>query len=474
MKYFLQIIFLLVGVVLLPAGCISHNPLTPVDIDRYWQLSTLPTPADPAAPKKRLAGKLPSHWIIRQNTSLIRSTVSIVRAVDQLKAGTDSIEFSIAPEYANSVKNTLADVRSTLENLSQLTDYEKSADRKKWAQNLSNALINLESSLRYVMLEEKPANAAAQNEPAAFAAQPLLEMISLYLNERAGESLLADLQPEELQQLRTVLVHLTLRIGFDLAGRSLPAPLRSRVLLQLKEAVDPQKQKQALEKLLAQSVEQAPIAASDNQLRALLHATLRWSPKALLVLESFLDQWERVDFIEFSIDMINKKSLITADIHIQPGCEIRMAQIMPFQPNLIFRGHSRIILPPEEPHTGEFSILFESFDHGAVELRFENPIYTFVRWLILPLEDAKFRELRVFTSSSGDSTHLISVTLLLESLHDKKDTRRIIVFQDIQREKTIRDLFSVQTHPLFSQKQFHYLRPDQRFSFQHKTVFDSK
>jgi hypothetical protein len=453
---------------LFPVGCISQKPVISAEIDNYWHLSSLPVQADSAAAPKRLAGKLPSHWIIRQNPSLIRSTVSIVRATDHLNAGADSIKFIIAPEYARSVQKTLSDVRQTLENLSELAVSEKSVDRKKWAQTLAKTLVTLESSLRYATLEE-PSAGAAPNDPTALAAQPLLEMISLYLNERAGESLLADLKTEELHQLRTVLFHLTLRIGFELAGRSIPDPLRSQILTQMQQAADPQKQKLELENLLVRSIEQAPLASAGNQLRSYLQTALRWSPKMLFILESFLGQWDRVDYIECSIDTIDKKSLITADIHILPRREIRMAQVMPFQPNLVFRGHSRIIFPPEDSLMREFSILFEPVGDGGVELRFENPVYALVRWLVLPLDDAKLREARVLSSSADASTHLTSVTLLLESLRDKKDPRRLILFQDVRSNTAIRDLFSVETQPLYSQTQFHYIRPDKRFSFQRKT-----
>jgi len=107
------------------SGCIPSQPLMEGDVNRYWSLTQKPTDEN-LRRLENFGGKvIPTRWTIHQQPSVIWSTVSIVRAVDRIKTGATEIEFSISLDHTKAIENILAEIRLTIEELSQLAESGK-------------------------------------------------------------------------------------------------------------------------------------------------------------------------------------------------------------------------------------------------------------------------------------------------------------------------------------------------------------
>ena len=73
---------------LLCGGCMPNEALGPDELDQIWTLSHNPREQSSYHRLKVGELELPARWVIHQNPSVIRSTVSFVRAYDRIKEGT--------------------------------------------------------------------------------------------------------------------------------------------------------------------------------------------------------------------------------------------------------------------------------------------------------------------------------------------------------------------------------------------------
>ena len=353
----------------------------------------------------------------------------------------------------------LADARDAASDLAEIVRADSRADRRRWSEMMARVLQKVERITRLASIDEAHSRKDDAAEPLGLSAGPMLEMVALYLNERTGGTLLGDLEPGQLERLRAVLTQLALRVGFAAAGRTQPAGLLEEITRLMRDAEDPVAMIDPIRALLAQRLAKAPHAPPGEPLGGLVRRVLSWTPKALQALEALIRQWDRMERIELELLQGQTGRVLAATIKVRPGQEVRMADVMIFQPALVFRGTSRILVLPEAPVTKETVVLFDPGANGAVELRFEGFIYSLVRLLAMPLASGSLREVRVSATSAKDAPHVTNVAVFMEARDAKKDPRRLLLFQDTRMKKARRTAFSVKDVLDSAEQVFNYLTP---------------
>ena len=447
-------------------GCIPSSKLAEGELEEYWSLA--PGSIEGAKRRELTFGdrRLPSKWTVREQDSLVWSTISIVRAVDKLKDGAGEIDFSVSPKHAEMLGDILAQAREAIENLAELSDSKDRSDRKGWAQTMAETLAAVEHVSRLAAPDEDDPPGAKGAEPLGLPAKPMLEMITLYLNERGGGRLLSDLAPREVDQLREVLTHLALRLGFSVLGKHPPEGLRAAITGKMRGVEDLEKLEPQLAELIQASAEEAAPSAEDKGLDGAVHVALTWAPKALQMLEAFVAQWDRMEAIEVELLERGGEHLATITVRVKPGKQVRIADIMIGQPTMVFRGASRILLLPEQPDSGETVLLFEPIDDGGgIELHFEGLIYGLVRLLAIPIDNARLREVRVYAHATKQGRQTVNVAMLMEALGDRKDPRRLMVVQDSREKRIVREAFSLRSEAVSSETAFSYLTSSRRYTY---------
>ena len=454
------------------AGCIPSQALTEGEIDRYWYLQ-----ADAWGQAKRqtlkLADKqLPSRWVFRQEPSLIWSTVSIVRAIDKLETGSEEFNAAVSPAHASMMLTVLSDLRSTLEDLREIADPETPKTPEKWASAVAEVLVLTEKISRVTTPEDERADEKKSGDPLGWSAGPMIQMLTAYLNERSEGNLLAGMEPDQVGQLREVLAQVVLRVSFAAAGKQDPPALRETVTKIMRQAKRPETLEKSLAETLLKEAEQAPPAKSGSQLMKLLSGTFAIAPRMIELLEMFIRQWDCVDsmLIEFRYD--KDQPIVSVTLKIKPGRQLRLANLHFMQPAIVFRGGTRITIQPKEIHTAETVVLFEPLEGGRAEVRFEGILYGLVRLLALPVDDAALREVRVL-SAQGPAGRLTSVTILMEAVSDRKDPRRIMVFQDVRTTRVLRTAFDIRKLTLKTEQVFNYITPSRRYTYRRTKTSNS-
>lgn len=455
-------------------GCMPNEQLAPDQMNQIWTLSHNPREQSTYHRMKVGELELPARWVIHQNPSIIRSTVSFVRAYDQIKEGTAKVEFSVSPANVEAVNDILMQVRLTLENLSELAESGEEQNQGVWSQKMAEILTQIEYIIRLTSVQEDELRHGKTEsiEPMGYAAEPLLQMLAVYLNERVGGSLLGDLQAKDVQQLRQVLTQIALHWGYALAGKQLPPDMLDSVTQTMRVAERMDTLENTMQDFILGEFDKTAPNPSGGKLKKTIKILSAAVPRALLVLESFMDQWDRMEKVELEFRRWNDRPVLIATLSVLPQKEIRVASVIMFQPSLVFTGTSRITVLAEQPGTEETVVYFEPLEQGGVELRFDNIIYSLVRLFAFPLEGGSLREIRVFTSSRKEGTSLVHLGILLSSRKDKNDPRRMIIFQDA-REKTItRTAFDIQSLTLRKEQIFHYINPQRRYTYKRLKEYD--
>ncbi|MBN2374960.1 MAG: hypothetical protein JXD22_01065 [Sedimentisphaerales bacterium] len=447
-------------------GCIGREKLTEGVFDGYWLSSPDPTVGS-AARKLEISGQVvPTKWTIRYNKSLIRSTISLVRAADKLKAGAEAIELDMSPVQAEMLAKVFADTRLAMENLTVLIDAAEAADRKKWSGALAGALVKLEGVIRLAEMDETGGGAGAGQEPLAMPAEPMMEMIALYLNETGGGNLLSELSTEDIRQLRAVLTQLALRLGYDIIGKQLSAETRLAVSDMMRGAERLDELEKSLNDFLRRQADEAPAAAQPGELGKVVRLAADWLPKGLLILEDAMRQWNKMESVEVEIRYLSEQPVLAATVNVAAGKELTMAELIMFQPKLVFRGSTRIFIQPDEGATGETVIGFERADEDSgAEIRFDSAVYGLVRLFAFPLESSRLKQIRVFTHSNQPGHKITHLALLLESIRDKDDPRRVLVYHDVRKGRLEREPFGVESFMESKEQTFNFLTPEYHYSY---------
>ncbi|MGB2936881.1 MAG: hypothetical protein WBD05_01580 [Phycisphaerae bacterium] len=453
------------------AGCIARHPVSESDLQRWWYLDTVAwNDAEPMTPTLG-ERTLPASWTLRYQASLLRSTISILRAGDRLKTGAEAIEIGVSPEYAEGTVRIIGRARAAIEDLSAFAEPSGTTDRKNWAAAMARALAAAEHVVRVSTPEERPDGAEGDEETTGLAAGPMLELVLGYLNERADGHLLGEMDAASAARLREVLARAILHLGFDLAGKADPPELPPEIIAAMQKAP----QTEALEKTLPETLlthfQKAPPSDPATRSGARLRAALKWAPKVLEVLEALVRQWDRMESVAFEFRRAGEEPLVAVTLNVAPGREIRLENLFIMQPTIVLRGTTRIVVQAKAPETGEVVVLFEpaadaagGIGSGSAEVRFEGLGYALVRLLALPLADAALREIRV-AKASEEGQKMLGVTLVMEATDQRGDPRRVIAFQDVRRKRITRDPFAVRIQTERLEQVFNYVTPHVRFSY---------
>ncbi len=455
---------LAVALLLAFTGCIPSESLPPGAMDRQWLLDVDPTLEAPFYEAGEPGAEIPSRWVIRRNDSVIWSTVSIVRAVDRIEEGAQEVELAISPTHMEALGDVLVEVRDVLETLRNIAESGTGDDPALWANTLADVLLQVEGVARMISPDAPPQPGASE----ALAGGPLLDMLATYLDRRTGGGLADDLEAGDVQRVRMVFTQIVLKLGFAAAGKQPPPGLRSALIDRLEDAPDLSAMREDVSTLLQQAIQEARPAGPDATLRNVIQTTLDWAPRAVRALESFVEQWDRMDFIEVEVRSVNNEPMITATLAVAPGQEVRMADIVLFQPTLAFRGTTRVVVLSDAVKTADQAILFEpASPDGGVLLRFEGIPYLLARLFAFPLADGALREIRLTRGGGYRGTRLLHVEVLMRKTTGSatSDPRRMIVYQDVQEVQPVRTAFGVTTRSLRTERTFHYLTPDRRYTY---------
>ncbi len=470
------------------AGCIGSEHLDPGDLDRWAALHADTGTLGPCTCPEVAGRRLPKRWVFRRHPSLVWSALSIVQARDRLQEEAEVIEVLVSPEHAVALADLMARGRASLEAMREVCEFEGETDVRRWADGMAGALAGIEGVARTVAAG--PAEAAAGAEPLGASAAPFLDMLVQYLNQRAGGALLADLPPEDLHRVRAILVQTVLQTGFAAAGRRPPDGLREAVVRVMQTAETPEDAKAPLAETLAKAVEGAPPAsAGGGGLAGPVRAVLAYAPKGLQALEMLARQWDRMDHVAFEFHRCGEGPeagpdagpIVTATLAVRPDQEVRLEDMVMFQPVLAFRGTTRVAVVPALPPTGETVVALEPVAGaedekgegaedgggapGAVEMRFEGLAWGLARLLALPLADGRLREIRVFVGQPGEADRIVNVALVMEAAGGDDDPRRVLHFQDVRRRRLERGPFQVRTVTERTEQVFNYLTPEKRYTF---------
>ncbi len=454
------------------AGCIPSQALDEGQMDEYWQLTAAAEGVEPATrPADEDAGfSVPTTWVIRQQDSLVWSTVSILRAMDALEAGDAGakIAFSVSPDHARSLVDLMADGRAALADLREMIEVSgERTERNRWAAALASALTKIERISR-MALADPPAEGEdpGEDDPRGTAAGPVFQMLGEYLNRRSGGGLLSDLTPGERTRLRRMLVGLVLRLGFEIAGKRATSGIRGEVAETMANTPDLNSLEASLTKLLNEQLPDAPPAGGGTEKRDAVLSVLKWAPKAIKFFESFLSQWDKMDAVTVEMLEAGEDTVAAVTFAVLPGKAVRIEDVMTGLPVVAFRGSTRMVVRPDATPAGEAVVTFDSVaDNGAVELRFEGILYGLVRLFALPLASGPVREVRVSANRPPFGEQMLNVKLFTEADDDPADPRRMLVVQDARHKRLIREAFSIKTVVTASETTVSYITPDRRYTY---------
>jgi hypothetical protein len=437
----------------------------------YWTLPPDPMAVTEPSPPEIDGRRLPWEWTIRYRESVILSTITLVRATDALsdnEAG-ESIAFDISPAHIDSMLSVLDEARGAVNVLSGLAEQAGDFNRTEWSRDLATALSRVEAISRLVTMD--PDRRTAGAEPLGLSAGPIMELITVFLNEQSGRALLAELGADDIHRLRVVLTQVVLRVGFDLAGKRLPDELRDDLIERMQNAERVPDLETGLAPRLAEALEKAPPAAGEPTARKVVDAVVNYAPKALDVMKALFEQWDRMDHLTIQLRKRGEQSVVTAEVAVKDGREARLEDIVILQPALVMRGTSRIAVIPSDPETGETIVLFDGVDEGgSVSLEFEGIVYDLVRLFAIPLASGPLREIRVFTGERTRGEGLIHVQLKSLDAGDDTDPRRLLVYQQESSTRLDLEPFDVRTVKERTQHIFHYITPRKRYTFERLTL----
>lgn len=455
-------------------GCVPSYPVAQGELDRYWLLTDMASGARPAPPKAREGFRMPTVWVIHADDDETSASDSLRRAMTQLREGTDELEFSVSSSHAAEMVDVLRDIRLAMERMEDMLETAGRASRNQWAATMASALVKAEIVSRPFTAEPNSPAMARPGDVFGSAAGPMLHMIAMYLNEQAEGGLLGELTPVEKRRLHDVLIEVMVQVGFEVSGKAATQRVRHEVAAMMRSRKDPASLQGDLTRLLTERIAKAPPAHGNSKQR-LVRNILKWGPKVIGLMESFLGQWDRMEGITVELLERRGRMAVAVTFAVKPGKPIRIADIVTGLPTIVFDGTARIIAQSDAVGTGETIISFESGKGGgAVELRYEGLIYAMVRLLAIPLADGALREVRVSSSSPPEGRQLLNIAVLSEASDDKTDPRRMIVVQDTRLKRLIREAFDVRTITEGSETVVNYIAPERRYTYMRETPSPSR
>lgn len=445
-------------------GCMPSFPVTAAEVDSYWTVQQ--SLWDQAKLKElSLGGRIvPTRWVIRQHPSLVWSTITIVRAMDELKEGVREIDFAISPKHTDMLRQILADTRESIAALAELADPRRASSQELWTDKMAWSLTRIEAVAR--MAADPGKSPDDETAGMALAAEPLMQLISEFLNHQAEGGLLGEIDPDQALQLRQILVQNVLRLGFALAGRDAPEGLRETVTRMMEQTDRPDHLESKLRETLLEALQTAPPASGGQRLGRSVHKILTWSPKLFLTLEQLMQQWDRVEYFAAEFRTHDSGPVVGMTIKVKPGRQVRLSGLVFMQPILAVKGEGRMIIQPNTVREGETIISFEPVgEGGGLELRFEGLGYSLVRLLAMPLASGTIREIRIASGRGHRGERLLNVAVLMEAAGARDDPRRLLSFHRVRTDRIVRDAFSISSREVASDMSVSYLTPTRLYSY---------
>ena len=457
--------FIAALVLLAAGGCVPSYSTGKADLDRHWYLTDMSdaTPV-PAAAEGAKGYRVPRRVTIRQVADRQAADASIDAAMALLKTGgADEIELAVSPAHAAGAVALLEDVRQAMATMGDMLDTADRPDRNQWASAMAKALVGAKNVAARLMGEP--------NAPAP-AVEPILHMVSGYLDDGAGGGLLADLTPDERRRMQSILAELIVQVGFDVAGKAATAPTRREVARLLDADLPAREIEARLAEALAARLAGAP-PARDQARHKTVQGILRWGPKFIDLCQTFLGQWDRMDHITLQRLDRDGRSAVSAVVRTQPGRELLISDVMTGVPTVAIHGTTRIVAQPDATGAGEAVVsLAPGEGGGAIELRYEGALLAAVRALVIPLASGPLREIRVSAAMPAEGPQLLNVTVLSEASDDSEDPRRMLVVHRTGVNRLMREAFEVRTVGQQSRTVVSYITPDKRYTYE-KTEDDS-
>ena len=457
---------LIVALAAAAGGCVPSYPGGKSQLDRSWVLTDLSAGANPAPRKSGGGFQMPTTVVIRETDDHHAASESIKRAMADLTNGTGRIEFSVSPQHARQVNKLLGDISAAMDRMTEMLDTAGQASENEWADALASALVHVRAvSERLTSALTAPASpSGGESEPSGAAAEPLLHVITMYLNGQLQGGLLADLAPAEKRRVQSVLTEIVVQVGFEIAGKTATRQTHREVSEMLEQKTDPADLKTQLAALLTRQIADAP--PSQGGKKKFVQSLLKWGPRFLDIMETFLDQWPNMDHMTFELLQRNDNPMFSLVIALKPGKQIRIADIATGVPTLVFRGTVRVLGQPNATCPGEAVVSFQSLaDRGAIELRYEGAVYDLAKAFAMPLASGPIREIRVSAGMPPEGPQLLNITILSEASNDKTDRRRLMVVQSSGLKRLVRDAFKVDTVTERSVTAVSYITPQKRYTY---------
>ncbi|MFP4105871.1 MAG: hypothetical protein ACLFVU_07225, partial [Phycisphaerae bacterium] len=454
------------------SGCIPSQKLSEGEMSRRWYLSE--NPWDQAEPQQLWVSDypLPPRWVIRNESSVIWSTVQTVREIDALKEGKvrDRAVLAVSPTHAEVSADAIADARQAVEQFRRLADPQTTPARKEWAREVAGATVAAHQAIR--RLQPQTEQPQSDSDPLGWTAGPMLELLAGYFNQNIGGQLLGDIAEEDVGNIEKVMVKLITRVSFSIAGKQAPEDFYQKVSEICSRELPEAKKEARLQEAYAEAFASAAPAGPSGRLGSIIHTALSAAPTALRVLENLLRQWEKMDALTLEVRSLGEdRSVVALGLRVKPGKEVTLPELFIMQPEVAIRGHSRIVVPPQIEETGETVVLFEPVsDDGGIVVRFQGIGYALVRLFAIPIRTATLREIRVATASGQYGQEMTTVYLAMEA-EGVDDPRRLIVYRDVERMEYVRRAFQLQRIVESTRLEFTYLTPDRRYSYTRFRLF---
>jgi hypothetical protein len=460
----MRIVILALALAAATAGCVPSHPVAEGEFDRYWLLTDMSSGVRAAPPRAGEGFRIPSMWIIHVEDDETVASDSLRRAAAELRQGADEMELSISSSHTAGMVDVLRDIRLAMERTEDMLATAGRASGNQRAAALASALVKAEIISR--PFTAGPGSPAARpGDIFGPAAGPMLQMLASCLNEQADGGLFGQLTPAEKRRLHNALAEMIVQAGFEVAGKAATRQVRQEIAEMMRGGTSPAALQRDLAGLLAERLATAP-PARGNSKQQFFRNVLKWGPKVLGLMESLLGQWDRMDTI--TVELLQRRGRMAAAVTfaVKPGKQVRLADIFPGMPAVVFEGTCRLVIQPDAAGTGQTVISFQpGKGGGAVELHYEGLIFALARLLAVPLADGPLRELRVTSTAPPEGRQMFNIAVLSEATDDKADPRRMIVLQDTSIKHLVREAFEVKTVSQRRRTVVNYITPDKRYTY---------
>jgi hypothetical protein len=458
---------LLVVALLLTAGCglIDKQPLSGDQIAQYWYLEQDPWPQASRFQWEVAGHPVPTKLTIRNRRSAEAAVLSLVTSGFAVMQGAEEVQVSVTPQEARAGADLLRRGRLALKEM-QATFSDPHPSSARWARTVTNMLVMAEEVSR-ALRDVSPEDSGATSQPRS-QVQGYQLLVQLLIGRLGGgaNAALGDIRAgQNAARINDRIMDGVLRAAFAYAGKEAPPMARQRVQEQFVRFRQPREAQSAVQDVLAKYFDEAPPADAGKPSQQ-LEMALTVAPALLEVAEQFARQWDKVESVslEFRKDTEAGGDVIAAlTLDIERGQQLRL-HVWPL-PTMVFAGRCRVTIVPTDDATLQHIVLFDGEGGGYCQVRYEGLLYLLGR-LVIPVDNAALRELRVQRYGASRGWNLTNVQLLMDTGVQGRDGRRMYALQTAQLRRPLRGPFEVQNITVQKQQSVSYVRPTARYTWQ--------